>query len=119
MAIDWVYEDGLVIFNVSGRLTKPELDACQAEAEPTIQQGQAKILNIVTNFAGWDDNSGDWGDLSFGERNDQYIQKMATVGDEKWRDQADMFTLKVLRKFPIKYFIEGQEELARAWLLSD
>ena len=116
MAINWVYEDGLVIFNVSGRLTKPELDACQAEAEPTIQQGQAKILNIVTNFEGWDDNSGDWSDLSFGERNDQYIEKMAIVGESKWRVLVEMFTLKDLRKFPVEYFYPRQEGLARAWL---
>jgi len=119
MAIHWSNDDGLVVFHVSGRLTKPELDLCQADAEATIQLGQAKILNIVTDFHGWDDRSGDWTDLSFGQRNDQFIQKMAIVGDDKWRDQAAMFTLKGLRKFPIEYFPEGQEELARAWLLSD
>lgn len=119
MAIHWSYEDGLVVFYVSGILTKPELDLCQKNAEETIQQGQAKILNIVTDFLGWDDNSGDWADLSFGERNDDYIQKMATVGDDKWRDQAAMFTLKGLRKFPIKYFSDGQEKLARLWLAAE
>jgi len=119
MAIEWSYEEGLVIFHLMGKLTKPELDTCQAEAEATIQQGNTKILCIATDFDGWETDSGDWSDLSFGERNDEFIQKLAIVCAEKWRVEAAMFTLKDLRDFPIEHFTEGQESLARAWLLSD
>jgi len=116
MTIKWSNDDDLIVVHVSGVLTKPDLDDCQSEMEPIIQKGQTKLLVIVTDFEGWDDNSGDWSDLSFGERNDQYIEKMAIVGDEKWQDLAEIFTLKGLRKFPIEYFKPGQEEFARVWL---
>ena len=116
MAINWSKNGNLIVIHVSGILTKPDLDGCQSEIEPIVQKGQAKILVLVADFEGWDDNSGDWGDLSFGERNDQYIDKMAIVGEQKWQDLTEMFTLKGLRKFPIEYFKPGQEEFARVWL---
>ncbi|NOQ94122.1 MAG: hypothetical protein GQ547_05735 [Methylophaga sp.] len=116
MTIKWSNEDNLIVIHVSGILTKPDLDNCQSEIEPIVQKGQAKLLVLVTDFEGWDDNSGDWTDLSFGERNDQYMDKMAIVGEEKWQLLTEMFTLKVLREFPIEYFKSGQEEFAREWL---
>jgi len=116
MTIKWSNEDNLIVIYVSGTLTKPDLDGCQSEIEPIVQKGQARILVLVTDFEGWDDNSGDWSDLSFGERNDQYIEKMAIVGESKWRVLVEMFTLKDLRKFPVEYFYPRQEGLARAWL---
>jgi len=120
MAIQWTHEnENTISFHVSGTLTKSELDNCQSEAEVIIQKSkQIKILVIVTDFKGWDD-SGDWTDLTFGERNDHYIQKMAIVGDSKWKLLAEMFTLKGLRKFPIEYFPENQDSFAKEWLATD
>jgi hypothetical protein len=37
---------------------------------------------------------GGWGDVSFMMEQGQYIEKMAIVGDEKWRDDALAFTAK-------------------------
>jgi len=116
MAIQWEHEDlHLVVFRVSAKLGKAELDMAQREAEAIIQKGGAKLLVIAEGFTGWD-KQGDWGDLSFSERNDQHIEKMAIVADEKWRDLADTFTLKGLRGFPIEFFDENQESTARQWL---
>lgn len=88
-----------------------------SKVEPIIQQNGATSLLITLNdFGGWDDDSGDWSDLSFGERNDRYLNKMAIVGDLEWKTSVEMFTLKGLWKIPIYYFLHGQEELAIAWL---
>jgi len=116
MTIKWFNDDKIIVIQVSGLLTKPELDACQLEIEPIIQKGQGKILVLATDFEGWETNSGDWTDLSFGEANDQYMDKLAIVGEPEWKDLTEIFTLKGLRKFPIEYFNAGREEFARAWL---
>ena len=65
--------------------------------------------------AGWDADK-DWGDITASEKVDPYIKKMAIVGDNKWRDLADVFTLKGLRYLPIEYFETSQEEEAHHWL---
>jgi stage II sporulation SpoAA-like protein len=116
MAIEWSCEGDIIEINVSGAVVKPEFDRIQAEFEPLLQEAPKKILIILNDFQGWVDDSGDWTDLSFGQRNDQYIQKMALVGDLKWKMEIEMFTMKGFRKFPIEYFLSGQEDFARAWL---
>lgn len=116
MPIQWEREDlNLVVFRVSGMLGKAELDMAQREAEPIIQKGGARLLVIAKDFAGWE-KQGNWEDLSFSERNDSYMEKMAIVADEKWRDLADTFTLKGLRRFPIEFFDADKETAAREWL---
>ena len=47
-------------------------------------------------FAGWERHE-DWGDVSFMTEQGQHIEKMAIVGDEKWRDDALAFTAKGFR----------------------
>lgn len=70
---------------------------------------------VLDKFQGWENAKG-WKDLSFSKKNDAFIEKLAIVGDEKWRDDVDMFTFKGLRPVPIQYF--GAEEVvaARRWL---
>jgi len=116
MAIPWSCEGDIIEVNVSGAVVKPEFDRIQAEFEPLLKEGPKKLLIILSDFQGWVDDSGDWSDISFGQRNDQYIQKMAFVGDLKWKMEIEMFTMKGFRKFPIEYFLSGQEDFARAWL---
>jgi hypothetical protein len=54
--------------------------------------------------------------LSFPERNDPYIEKIAIVGDPQWQDLVYAFTLKGLRPVPIEYFSTDEEFRARQWL---
>ena len=116
MSIKWKYEsDGIIVFHVSGKLNVKELNKSQLEAETIIQKGQIKLLVFAENFEGWDKEEG-WDDLSFMERNDQLIEKMAIIGDPKWEDLISAFTLKGLRRFPIEYFNSDQEAEARFWL---
>jgi hypothetical protein len=116
MTTTWSQDDKIIVIEVSGILTKPEFDICQSEIEPIIQEGQAGILILVSDFKGWGGDADEWADLSFQERNDPFMRKLAIVGDEKWRDLATMFAGQGLRRFPIEYFKSGQEALARAWL---
>ena len=93
-----------------------ELKAAQKEAEEVIKkEGHLRILVVLENFAGWEKAKG-WGDVSFPERNDPYIKKIAIVGDTEWRDLVYAFTGKGLRIVPIEYFGANQEDAARLWL---
>ena len=116
MSIKWEYDSGLLVFHVTGKLNFTELNNAQLEAEKVIQLGKIKLLVFANNFDGWE-NKDDWEDLSFMERNDQFIEKIAIVGDPKWKELAYAFTLKGLREFPIEYFNEDQEKNARLWLV--
>ncbi|NQZ54202.1 MAG: STAS/SEC14 domain-containing protein [Piscirickettsiaceae bacterium] len=119
MAIRLNYEEGgLIVFYISGVLSKQEFDLCMSEAAPLIEKKEARILGIVTDFNGWE-NDKDWGDLSLQERLDPHIKKMAIVCELEWRDLTAMFTLKGMRDFPIEHFNPENEDFARAWLLAD
>ncbi|MDH3468402.1 MAG: STAS/SEC14 domain-containing protein [Gammaproteobacteria bacterium] len=80
-----------------------------------MKKGNAKLLVIVEDFVGWS-KTDEWGDISFSERNDPYLYRMAIVGDDKWREFAAMFTMQDLRDVPIEYFLPEQEIPARQWL---
>jgi hypothetical protein len=117
MAIQFAVEKGdLGVFRVSRHLSVAELEQAQEECEAVIKkEGQIKILVVLENFAGWEKAKG-WEDVSFPQRNDPYIKKMAIVGDAEWRDLVYAFTGKGLRKVPIEYFDVNQEKSARQWL---
>lgn len=120
MAVRMSYEDdALIVFYVSGLLSKADFDVVQSEAEAYIQKGNAKLLAIVSDdFKGWN-NDGDWSDLSYQERNDPFIKKMAIVCAPEWKDLSAMFTLKGFREFPIEHFTPEKEDFARIWLMTD
>ena len=108
--------DNLGIFRVSGTLDLAEYRNAQQVAEAAIQEhGHIRILIILDNFSGWEHAPG-WEDMSFPERNDKYIDKIAIVGESKWQDLVYAFALKGLRPVPIEYFGADKEDEARRWL---
>ncbi len=117
MPIEFKLEsDNLALFHISGELAEKEFYQIQSELGPIIHKlGYIKILIILKDFTGWESTEG-WEDTSFSDRNDKLINKMAIVGDEKWRDLATLFTLKGLRPVPIEYFNANDEAQARQWL---
>jgi len=117
MPITWEQEsDNLIVARVDGEVGQSETVDFQDEVTPAIQaQGAMKLLFILDNFEGWAIDEG-WEDSNFMDENDPFMKRIAIVGDEKWRDEALMFTLAGLRPVNIQYFIPEQEEAARAWL---
>ncbi len=108
--------DKLATINISGVLTRRELDHVQSQCEQIIGQvGKIDILAIVDDFSGWHKEIG-WEDMSFAERNDAHLGKIAIVGDLKWKDLVYAFTVKGLRPVDIEYFSNQQEIQARSWL---
>jgi hypothetical protein len=44
------------------------------------------------------------------------VERIAIVGDDKWRADAQVFLLAGLRAAPVRYFAAGEVEQARGWL---
>ena len=76
---------------------------------------RVKILVIATQFSGWG-KGGDWGDLRFMHEYDPYIEKIAVVGDEKWKEQVLMYLGAGMRQASVAFFPSSQGQDARDWL---
>lgn len=108
----------VIMLIVSGQLSQPELAEAQAAAAKAMAKlDKARIVVIAEDFEGWQ-KGGDWGDMSFQIENDSKIERMALVGDKKWKELVLAFVGQGLREFPIEYFDRGEMAKARAWALN-
>ncbi|MCF6153989.1 MAG: STAS/SEC14 domain-containing protein [Candidatus Brocadia sp.] len=106
----------LISIKISGELKKAELDRMQASATEFIKrEGKIRILVFLEDFLGWE-RGADWEDVNFQLEHDRDIEKIAVVGDEKWRNLALAFTGKPFRPVKIEYFTPSQLDQARAWI---
>jgi hypothetical protein len=113
------------LIDVSGKLLQVELRGLlkksdheriiQIAKEAIAREGKIRALVIAEAFEGWE-RSGDWGDVTFMMEEGQQIEKMAIVGDEKWRDDALAFTAKGFRPTAIEFFLSSRINEARTWL---
>ncbi len=108
---------GVLTIKITGTLTRAELADVQKKAGEILrQEGKMSLLVLTENFQGWGAGGEDWGDLSFQDAHDAFIEKLAIVGEEKWEDLALIFVSKGLRRFPVEYFQPADLAKARAWL---
>jgi hypothetical protein len=106
----------LLQIKIRGMLKKADYDRIiQIAKEAIAREGKVRALVIIEGFEGWE-RSGDWGDVSFMMEQGQHIEKMAIVGDEKWRDDALAFTAKGFRPTAIEFFAPSRMNEARMWL---
>ncbi len=109
--------DNLYRVHISGVLSKTELDNVQAVSAKEIKRlGRIKLLFILEQFQGWE-RGADWGDVTFFTMHDEDIEKIAIVGDEKWRDHALAFAGAGIRKAGVRFFLPAEIAQAHAWLL--
>jgi hypothetical protein len=114
------HESGnLFRIDVSGVLRLAELKNVQiVAAEEIARCGRIALLFVLDTFEGWE-RGADWGDLSFYTEHDQAIDKIAIVGDEKWRDDGLAFAGAGIRKAAVRFYLPMELARARAWLLQD
>ena len=55
-------------------------------------------------------------DLTFYVKHGGAIERIAIVGDERWRSESLMFAGADLRKAPVEFFSPEKAADARAWL---
>jgi hypothetical protein len=108
----------LLQLKVRGMLKKADYDRIiQIAKEAIAREEKVRALVILEAFEGWE-RRGDWGDVSFMTEQGQHIEKMAIVGDEKWKDDAFAFTAKGFRATVIEFFTPSRLSEARTWLSS-
>jgi hypothetical protein len=109
--------DGIVTVKITGLFTYPDQLALQNASDDIVATySKISILTIYDDdFQGWSHDDR-WEDVSFQEKSDPYIKKMAIVGAEKWRELALMFVSAGFRRFPIAYFETAELDKAKAWL---
>ena len=98
MPVNYELEGGdTAIFSVTGQLKLNEFVEAQKKCETVIERiGYVKMLILTENFQGWE-QSEEWGDWSFADKNDPFIKKIAIVAKEEWKDLITLFTGKGLR----------------------
>lgn len=104
---------------LSGLLTWAEFQAflTQTEAENIFASGKVRVLIQLADFAGLEPGE-QWGDIGFFLKHDQDIEKIAVVGDLRWRDEIGIFLFADSRQAEVGFFPEADLEPARRWLMS-
>ncbi len=111
--------ENLFVINVKEVLTFNDQKEVENRARAEIDRSQkVKLLVLAEEFSGWG-KEGDWGDLTFFHEYDPYIEKIAVVADQKWKDQILMFIGAGRRQAEVEFFFEDEAEDARDWLKSD
>lgn len=110
--------DNTYRLEIRGILKKAELDKAQDVLTAEIgwiPNGKVRLLVVLDDFQGWDGLS-NWSDLTFFARYGDNIERIAIVGEPRWRDHALMFAAADLRRAPVEYFVADAMDAARAWL---
>jgi hypothetical protein len=118
MSAEIVNEQGdTLVFKITGKLAQSEFAAAQRDATEILEKSGTKhMLVLAENFEGW--GKGNWGDLSPQIMMESHIDKMAIVGEEKWKSLVLLFAGKGVRRIPIEYFVPTELAKAQAWLHS-
>ena len=104
---------------LSGLLTWAEFQTflTQVETGNVFTSGKVRVLIQLENFAGWEPGE-HWSDVSFFFKHDKDIDRIAIVGEPRWRDQMLVFLFADYRQAEARFFPENDLEPARAWLMS-
>lgn len=111
-------DDRTYRLEIRGLLRKADLDRAQRDLLATLAGdggGTVRLLVRLQAFEGWESDPR-WNDLSFYVIHGDALERIAIVGDERWRGEALMFAAADLRKGPVEYFTPDRESEARAWL---
>lgn len=109
-------QNALLVISVSGKFTKADLLACEDASIQLIKEaGRIKTLILLSDFQGWEKSKA-WGNVTFMNTFGEKVDKMAFVGDMKWRDEVFLFTGKDFRSTQLEYFDTAAESVARNWL---
>jgi SpoIIAA-like len=108
--------DNTYRLEISGLLRRADFGRCEADLASELERvGSAKLLCVLKEFEGWERHE-DWKNLAFYVKHGDAIERIAIVGEERWRDLTMMFASADLRRAPVEFFPEHDMARARAWL---
>ena len=110
-------DSGLVIGRISRQMTLEDQRALERLARTSIDQGlPVRLLVALDGFEGWESNAG-WGeDLEFTAVFGDRIQRIAIVGEPRWRDESLAFVGDGFRATQVRYVAPSERDDARAWV---
>jgi SpoIIAA-like len=101
---------------IRGTLRRADFEQCEKTLAAEIERiGSVRLLVLLDGFAGWE-SPANWNDLTFYVKHGDSIERIAIVGDERWRSEALMFASADLRRGPVEFFTKEAIANARAWL---
>jgi len=117
MAVSLRHEhDNVYRMDISGVLQERDFTAMQRQLAADLDGvGRIRLLVMLTGFEGWGTGATSQ-NLAFYVRHGGQIERIAIVGDERWRDEALMFAAADLRDAPVAFFDAPQASQAREWL---
>jgi SpoIIAA-like len=102
--------------DVRGTLQKEDFLRCQeALINEMGRVGNIRLLFVLDGFDGWDEKD-DWRDMTFYTKYGSSIDRIAIVGDERWRSETLMFAGADLRRAPVQFFPAASLDQARTWV---
>ena len=108
--------ENLFVIQVTGTFTFEDLNEIENKVHTEISSSRKiKLLVLAEKFSEWG-KDGDWGDMTFMYENDLYIEKIAVVAQDKWKDEMLMFLGAVRRQASVEFFHTDGERDARDWL---
>ena len=119
MGVRLQYEhDNVYRVDVSGLLGEHDFSVLQQSAAAEIRKaGKIRLLVLLNHFTGW--APGQWRDLTFYITHGADIERIAIVGDERWRRETLMFAGADLRHGAVQFFSPPYRREADAWLMAD
>src|SRR5438477_7026134 len=116
MAIRFAHDrDNVYRVEITGLLGEQDFGALQQSAAAEIRKtGKIRLMIVLNHFAGW--APGNWHNLAFYIQHGADIERMAIVGEERWRSQTLMFAGADLRQGAVAYFSPPNGRDAAAWL---
>ena len=107
--------DNVYRVEISGLLGEKDFGALQESAAAEISKtGKIRLLIVLDHFVGW--APGKWRDLAFYIQHGADIERIAIVGDERWRGETLMFAGADLRQGAVAYFSPPYRQQAVTWL---
>jgi hypothetical protein len=108
--------DNIFRIELRAQLRQSEFEQCQDQVLLEAGRvGPVRLLFVLDGFQGWDSRD-NWRNMRFLVRHGDAIERIAIVGDERWRDLALMFAAADLRTAPVEFFAEQDLVKARSWL---
>lgn len=102
--------------DVRGTLQKQDFQRCQHVLINEMGRvGTIRLLFVLEAFEGWDQKD-DWRDMSFYTKHGSSIDRIAIVGDERWRSETLMFAGADLRRAAVQFFPTASIDEAREWV---
>jgi hypothetical protein len=107
--------DNIYRVEISGTLGEREFAELQQAAEAEIQRaGTIRLLIVLSHFNGW--APGRWQNLTFYMKHGNDVERIAIIGDERWRAETLMFAGADLRQGSVAFFSPPYRSEAAVWL---